>query len=109
MHIPENYLSPETCAVMSVVMLPVWYLAVKKVKEEMPKDKLPLLGIGAAFCFLGMMFNPKVPKIISRMEYQHPLLNTKQPVSLSFRIDGYRVLSVDTVRLYPVHPIRFAS
>lgn len=61
MHIPENYLSPETCAVMSVVMLPVWYLAVKKVKEEMPKDKLPLLGIGAAFCFLGMMFNVPLP------------------------------------------------
>ena len=61
MHIPENYLSPATCAAMSAVMLPVWYLAVKKVKEEMPKDKLPLLGIGAAFSFLGMMFNVPLP------------------------------------------------
>ncbi len=61
MHIPENYLSPSTCAVMGAVMLPVWYLAVKKVKEEIPKDKLPLLGIGAAFSFLGMMFNVPLP------------------------------------------------
>lgn len=52
---------------------------------------------------------PKVPRIISRMEYPHPLLNTKQPASLSFQIDDYRVLAVDTVRLYPVHPIRSAS
>ncbi len=61
MHIPENYLSPATCAVMGTVMLPVWYIAVKKVKEEIPKDKLPLLGIGAAFSFLGMMFNVPLP------------------------------------------------
>ena len=61
MHIPENYLSPSTCAVMGAVMLPVWYLAVQKVKEEIPKDKLPLLGIGAAFSFLSMMFNVPLP------------------------------------------------
>ena len=61
MHIPENYLSPATCAVMGTVMLPVWYIAVKKVKEEIPKDKLPLLGIGAAFSFLSMMFNVPLP------------------------------------------------
>jgi cobalt/nickel transport system permease protein len=24
MHIPENYLSPATCAVMTVAMVPVW-------------------------------------------------------------------------------------
>lgn len=57
MHIPENYLSPTTCAVMAVAMVPVWVHAVKKVKDEMPKDKLPMLGVGAAFSFLAMMFN----------------------------------------------------
>lgn len=61
MHIPDNYLSPSTCAVMGAVMLPVWYIAVKKVKEEVPKDKLSLLGIGAAFSFLSMMFNVPLP------------------------------------------------
>jgi len=61
MHIPENYLSPSTCAVMGAVMLPVWYIAIQKVKKNVPKDKLPLLGIGAAFSFLGMMFNVPLP------------------------------------------------
>ncbi len=57
MHIPENYLSPETCAVMAAAMVPVWYKAGKKVKETIPKEKMPLLGVFAAFSFLGMMFN----------------------------------------------------
>ncbi len=57
MHIPENYLSPATCTVMSAAMVPVWVHAVKKVNTELPKDKIPLLGVGAAFSFLGMMFN----------------------------------------------------
>lgn len=57
MHIPENYLSPSTCAVMGAAMVPVWYHAVKKVNEDLPKDQIPLIGVGAAFSFLGMMFN----------------------------------------------------
>ena len=61
MHIPENYLSPSTCAVMGAAMLPVWLLAVQKVKREIPREKMPLLGIGAAFSFLGMMFNVPLP------------------------------------------------
>ena len=61
MHIPENYLSPSTCAVMAAAMVPVWTYSVKKVKEEIPKVKMPLLGIGAAFSFLGMMFNIPLP------------------------------------------------
>ncbi len=61
MHIPDNYLSPQTCAVMAAAMVPVWIVSVKKVKEELPKVKLPMLGVGAAFSFLGMMFNIPVP------------------------------------------------
>ena len=61
MHIPENYLSPQTCAVMAAAMVPVWYKTVKKVKETVPKDKMPLLGVFAAFSFLGMMFNIPIP------------------------------------------------
>jgi cobalt/nickel transport system permease protein len=57
MHIPENYLAPATCGVMTVAMVPVWVHAVKKVKLELPKEKIPLLGVGAAFSFLAMMFN----------------------------------------------------
>lgn len=61
MHIPENYLSPSTCAVMTAAMVPVWTYSVKKIKTEIPKAKMPLLGIGAAFSFLGMMFNIPLP------------------------------------------------
>ncbi|MDP4181634.1 MAG: cobalt transporter CbiM [Bacillota bacterium] len=61
MHIPDNYLSPSTCAVMCAAMIPVWSIAVKKVKDEVTKVKMPLLGIGAAFSFLLMMFNVPLP------------------------------------------------
>ncbi len=61
MHIPENYLSPSTCAVMGAAMLPVWYMAVAKVRKQVPAEKMPLLGIAAAFSFLGMMFNIPLP------------------------------------------------
>ncbi len=61
MHIPDNYLSPATCAVLGAAMIPVWALSVRKVKSEMDKSHLPLLGIGAAFSFLVMMFNIPLP------------------------------------------------
>ena len=61
MHIPENYLSPSTCGVMTVAMAPVWYHAVKEVRRTVPKEKMPLLGVAAAFCFLAMMFNVPLP------------------------------------------------
>ncbi|HBM81794.1 MAG TPA: cobalamin biosynthesis protein CbiM [Clostridiaceae bacterium] len=61
MHIPDNYLSPSTCAVMGAVMVPIWTRAVKKVKREVTKKKLPLMGVGAAFSFLVMMFNVPLP------------------------------------------------
>jgi len=61
MHIPDNYLSPSTCVVLAAAMIPVWAIAVKKVKEEVTKDKLPMLGICAAFSFLMMMFNVPLP------------------------------------------------
>ena len=57
MHIPENYLAPATCAFMTAAMVPVWVHSVKKINREMPKEKMPLLGVGAAFSFLAMMFN----------------------------------------------------
>lgn len=61
MHIPENYLSPSTCAVLDIAMVPIWAVAIKKVKESVPKDRMPLLGVAAAFCFLAMMFNIPLP------------------------------------------------
>lgn len=61
MHIPDNYLSPVTCAVMGAVMVPVWKKSIDKVRDEIPKVKIPMLGVGAAFSFLLMMFNVPLP------------------------------------------------
>lgn len=61
MHIPENYLSPSTCGVLGLVMVPVWVHAGRRVREEVPAERMPLLGIAAALCFLAMMFNVPLP------------------------------------------------
>lgn len=61
MHIPDNYLSPSTCAVMGSAMLPIWAVAVSKVKKMVSAKQIPLLGISAAFSFLVMMLNIPLP------------------------------------------------
>lgn len=61
MHIPDNYLSPSTCAVFGAAIIPVWTKCTKEVKKEISKKKMPLLGISAAFSFLIMMFNLPLP------------------------------------------------
>lgn len=61
MHIPDNYLSPSTCAVLFGIMIPVWRGATKKVKGEISSKKMPLIGVCAAFSFLIMMFNVPLP------------------------------------------------
>ncbi|MCB2295419.1 cobalt transporter CbiM [Clostridium algoriphilum] len=61
MHILDNYLSPSTCATFGVFMLPIWRKASLKVKNEITRQKMPLLGVAAAFSFLIMMFNVPIP------------------------------------------------
>lgn len=61
MHIPENYLSPSTCGVLGLAMVPVWTHAARRVREEVPRERLPLLGVAASLCFLAMMFNVPLP------------------------------------------------
>ena len=63
MHIPENYLSPATCAAMGAIMLPVWYRAIKQVEIKVKEDKeiVPMLGITTSLSFLIMMFNLPAP------------------------------------------------
>ena len=46
---------------MGAAMVPVWTVAVKKLKTEISRVKVPMLGIGAAFSFLLMMFNVPLP------------------------------------------------
>ncbi|GGI63386.1 cobalt transporter CbiM [Limosilactobacillus caviae] len=63
MHIPDNYLSPGTCAVMFAVAAPVIAVSAKKVKVQLKEHKelAPMLGIAASLSFLMMMFNVPVP------------------------------------------------
>ncbi len=61
MHIPDGYLSPQTCGVMYAISLPVLAYASKKVIKNTSNRTLPLLGIFSAFSFLVMMFNVPVP------------------------------------------------
>lgn len=63
MHIPDNYLSPQTCAVLAAAAIPVIGLALKKVKYQVTekKETVPMLGISASLSFLMMMFNVPIP------------------------------------------------
>jgi cobalamin biosynthesis protein CbiM len=57
MHIPDAYLSPATHAVTAGVMLPLWTLAVRRSANALSARQVPLLSLGAAFCFTIQMFN----------------------------------------------------
>ena len=40
MHIPDNYLSPQTDAVMAVAMVPVWVHCIKKVRATLDREHI---------------------------------------------------------------------
>lgn len=61
MHIPDGYLSPKTCVAFYAAMIPVWYVASRKVEQGLKLKQLPLLALGAAFTFVIMMFNIPIP------------------------------------------------
>ena len=60
-HIPDNYLSPQTCAVLAAASVPVLAVSIYKVRKEMTPEKVSKLGVASAFVFLGMMFNIPLP------------------------------------------------
>ncbi len=61
MHIPDGYLSPETCAALYAAAAPFWYVALKCVKKLVNTQFLPLISVFAAFAFVIMMFNLPLP------------------------------------------------
>ncbi|NOZ84898.1 MAG: cobalt transporter CbiM [Deltaproteobacteria bacterium] len=61
MHIPDGYLSPQTCGVMYAASTPFWYMAGRKLKKTLTTKTVPLLSIFSAFSFVIMMFNVPVP------------------------------------------------
>ncbi|HVV37339.1 MAG TPA: cobalt transporter CbiM [Acidimicrobiales bacterium] len=61
MHIPDGYLSPETCGVFYAASVPVWFTAARRVRRIVKSRYVPLVALGAAYCFMVMMFNVPVP------------------------------------------------
>jgi cobalt/nickel transport system permease protein len=61
MHIPDGYLSPVTCVVMFVLVLPFWVVGIRKLRETMSARSVPLIALMAAFSFVIMMFNVPLP------------------------------------------------
>jgi cobalt/nickel transport system permease protein len=61
MHIPDGYLSPQTCAAAAVVALPLWWQSARSVRRVVKNRYVPMLALGAAFSFVIMMFNVPVP------------------------------------------------
>jgi len=61
MHIPDNYLSPSTCAIIGAAMVPVWSRCIKKIKYEFAFKNIPSISLMSAFSFLIMMFNVPLP------------------------------------------------
>jgi cobalt/nickel transport system permease protein len=60
MHIPDGYLGPQTYVVLWIVMIPIWFIAARKVQKTLKTKQIPLLALGAAFSFVIMMFNVPV-------------------------------------------------
>lgn len=57
MHIPDAYLSPATHAVTAGAMFPLWAVAARRTAKSLSARQVPLLSLGAAFCFVIQMFN----------------------------------------------------
>jgi cobalt/nickel transport system permease protein len=59
-HIPDGYLGPQTYAVLDAAIVPIWFIAARKVKETLKSRQVPMMALGAAFAFVVMMFNVPV-------------------------------------------------
>jgi cobalt/nickel transport system permease protein len=61
MHIPDGYLSPQTCAAAYAVAVPAWAAAANRVSRVVKTRNVPLLAVLSAVSFLVMMFNIPIP------------------------------------------------
>jgi cobalt/nickel transport system permease protein len=61
MHIPDGYLSPETCIATYAVAAPLWFYGFKKLKQKLNEETLPLVAALSALSFIIMMFNIPIP------------------------------------------------
>jgi cobalt/nickel transport system permease protein len=60
-HIPDGYLSPQSCGALGAAMVPAWTIAGRRVRKVVKSRSVPLVAIGAAYSFLVMMFNVPIP------------------------------------------------
>ena len=61
MHIPDGYLSPETCAAAVVVAAPALVASVRRIRSSLGTRQVPLLAMFSAVTSLVMMLNVPVP------------------------------------------------
>ena len=61
MHIPDGYLSPATSLIMLLLVLPFWWIGIRKIRRTMNARSVPLISLMAAFSFVIMMFNVPLP------------------------------------------------
>lgn len=61
MHIPDGYLSPVFSLGTGLATVPMWGVAVNRVRSVLNQRTVPLLAIFSAFAFTIMMFNIPVP------------------------------------------------
>ena len=61
MHVPDGYVSPQTCAVALAATVPFWVVATRKVSDVVKTKDVPLLAMFSALSFLVMMFNVPLP------------------------------------------------
>lgn len=57
MHIPDGILEPKIVATLGAISGATLVYAAKKVREEVEEEKVPLLGVTAAFIFAAQMLN----------------------------------------------------
>ena len=61
MHIPDGYLGPSTCLFFFIIMIPLWFVASRRVEKNLKTKQIPWLAFGVAFSFIIMMFNFPAP------------------------------------------------
>ena len=61
MHIPDGYLGPSTFIFFYIIMIPLWFVASRKVEKNLKTKQIPWLAFGVAFSFVIMMFNFPAP------------------------------------------------
>lgn len=57
MHIPDGFLDPKTLALTGALSVGGLAVAARQVNRTLPRNKIPLMGLGAAFVFAAQMLN----------------------------------------------------